>query len=90
MGATSTRVKTRGRRRGARQRAAAGSLPSFCPTLCLTPHFGLSLRYPVCRERLTRQHTVTDRVTARVSAKNFKPVTLAGTPQNVKEGVTWL
>ena len=44
MGATSTRVKTPGRRRGTRQRVAAGSLPCFCPALRLTPGCDSGLR----------------------------------------------
>ena len=84
MGATSTTVKTRGRRRGRRQRAAAGSLPSFCPALCLTPHFASWLKYVAVVERFGCRGRVKRRVKQRVKHSFSKPFTFCFTRQDVK------
>ena len=89
MGATTTRVNTRGRRRGTRQRAAAGSLPSFCPALCLTPGLGFCVPYVALSGRRARRARVNGKVNARVNHNFFEPFTLAFTRQHRKRGFQW-
>lgn len=90
MGATTTRVNTRGRSRGTRQRPAAGSLPCFCPALCLTPVvvsdrcYAADLKGSAARKWVNRQ--VNEVVNHNVS----KPFTFQFTLQHVEERISWL
>ena len=82
MGATSTRVKTRGRRRGTRQRVAAGSLPCFCPALRLTPGSRRCLTYVAVVAGFGRRGVVKQKVKRKVKHSFGESFTIRFTLQH--------